>query len=494
MRSSEHPLFQAPRRRIRRLWRLFQGRITISPYLTFSVKVARRFGIRYVWRAKAGTKAVSARLTTGRNCNKTGSRKRGFALTAVGARSGRGGKHAVLVALASIFLASCTTADNNVPMGFASIAASVDMDEANDFAGVAAEPAISAAGEVMPAETAMSAGAPLPEGQVAQEEMTDGAAPNASDAQEILTALQQSPDPQNPPADSDIAQAGETEAAPQQAAALAEPDGDEAGMEGLGTETVGQQARQATQFLENIAPTQAAALAPEPRKRGLFAFFSSGNNARQAPQQTARNNRQAPTISPSNPAPVVASAAATPIIQLASTGEAARPLIDRSADALPGVRQDALFEIKRRSGLDDDGDIDLHEDGLYQVASIAPGMARLAPNGLLKQRDDVDVSCLKPSLVRVLKAVERHFGRKMVVTSGYRSPDHNRRVRGARNSLHMYCAAADVQVEGVSKWDLAQYVRSMPGRGGVGTYCHTESVHIDIGPERDWNWRCRRRK
>ena len=40
--------------------------------------------------------------------------------------------------------------------------------------------------------------------------------------------------------------------------------------------------------------------------------------------------------------------------------------------------------------------------GAYQVASAA-GMARLAPNGLLKQNESVDVACLKPSLVRVLK-------------------------------------------------------------------------------------------
>ena len=78
--------------------------------------------------------------------------------------------------------------------------------------------------------------------------------------------------------------------------------------------------------------------------------------------------------------------------------------------------------------------------------------------------------------MRVLKTVEQHYGRKIVVTSGYRSPSHNRRARGAKNSLHMFCAAADIQVP------------------GVGTYCHTESVHIDVGPERDWNWRCRRRK
>ena len=92
----------------------------------------------------------------------------------------------------------------------------------------------------------------------------------------------------------------------------------------------------------------------------------------------------------------------------------------------------------------------------------------------------------------VLKGIERHYGREVVVTSGFRSPTFNRKVRGAKNSLHMYCAAADIQVSGVSKWSLAQYLRALPGRGGVGTYCNTESVHVDIGPNRDWNWRCSR--
>lgn len=158
------------------------------------------------------------------------------------------------------------------------------------------------------------------------------------------------------------------------------------------------------------------------------------------------------------------------------------------------MRKTALFEITRRSGTYDESDVDLNENdgGAYQVASAA-GLARLAPNGLLKQTESVDVACLKPSLVRVLKQIENHYGRKMVVTSGYRNEDRNRQARGAKNSLHMYCAAADIQVPGITKWDLATYVRSLPGRGGVGTYCHTDSVHVDVGPERDWNWRCRRR-
>lgn len=187
-----------------------------------------------------------------------------------------------------------------------------------------------------------------------------------------------------------------------------------------------------------------------------------------------------------------------PIITLASAKPAEKPVRMASLgddNALPGVRQTALFEIKRKSGIDDDSDVDLHEDedGGPVLASAA-GLARLAPNGLLKQTDRVDVACLKPSLVRVLKTVERYYGKKMIITSGYRSPSHNRRARGAKNSLHMYCAAVDVQIPGVSKWELAKFARAMPGRGGVGTYCHTESVHIDVGPERDWNWRCRRRK
>ncbi len=128
-----------------------------------------------------------------------------------------------------------------------------------------------------------------------------------------------------------------------------------------------------------------------------------------------------------------------------------------------------------------------------EVASAA-GLARLSPLTLQRQTERVDVACLKPELVRLLKRVEKHYGKPVVVTSGYRSPKHNKRIGGANGSRHTTCEAADVQIEGVTKWELAKYVRTMPGRGGVGTYCHTQSVHIDIGPVRDWNWRCRKRK
>lgn len=245
----------------------------------------------------------------------------------------------------------------------------------------------------------------------------------------------------------------------------------------------------------NPAPAQAAQAEPSPtatansfapqqetKKKGFLAGFFS-----QTPQEAPVMS--APT--PQKPKPVIQLAAVDPEEKSASKASLG---VERM-DSLPGVRQSSLFEIKRRDSLDDDSDVDVHEDeeSPVQYASAA-GMARLAPNGLLKQRESVDVACLKPSLVRMLKQIEQRFGKRIVVTSGYRSPEYNKRVRGARRSMHMYCAAADIQLDGVSKWDLATYVRTMPGRGGVGTYCHTNSVHVDVGPERDWNWRCRRRK
>lgn len=212
------------------------------------------------------------------------------------------------------------------------------------------------------------------------------------------------------------------------------------------------------------------------RSGGLLALFSD-NGATQARQSGASlaEARRAPVVTTSRkeakPRPVVATARAT-----------------GSAGALPGVDRERALGVKAGGG---NAEGSLYATRPVQLASAA-GLARLAPNGLRTQTDNVEISCLKPALVRVLKQVERAYGKPVVVTSGYRNPPRNKRAGGAKNSLHMYCSAADIQIEGVSKWQLAETLRAMPGRGGVGTYCHTKSVHVDIGPERDWNWRCRR--
>jgi uncharacterized protein YcbK (DUF882 family) len=171
-----------------------------------------------------------------------------------------------------------------------------------------------------------------------------------------------------------------------------------------------------------------------------------------------------------------------------------------AANDLPGVSPDAgaPFELlpRARGGGQFPGHEDAEdEDGFepYEVAS-AGSMARLSPNGILLQSEKVEVGCFDPALTNLLKAIETHYGRPVLVTSGYRSPRANRRAGGASHSMHIQCKAADIQVAGVSKWDLAKYLRTVEGRGGVGTYCRTNSVHIDVGPEREWHHPCRRAK
>jgi uncharacterized protein YcbK (DUF882 family) len=155
-----------------------------------------------------------------------------------------------------------------------------------------------------------------------------------------------------------------------------------------------------------------------------------------------------------------------------------------SLGTLPGVSS-SLFSTSHSEA----DEVEDDAPQFKEVASLA-GLARLAPNGLWLQTEKVKTGCFKPELLKVLKSIEQHYDKPIIVTSGLRDLKRNR----AKQSLHTVCAAADIQIAGVSKWELAEYLRSMPGRGGVGTYCHTESVHIDVGPERDWNWRCRRKK
>ncbi|RWM14203.1 MAG: DUF882 domain-containing protein [Mesorhizobium sp.] len=414
-------------------------------------------------------------------------------LKSAGSRLAKGESRAIAAALFSVLLASCTSAgDPSLSVGMPGYNASAaDISTTSGTQQVTTN----SSSQMTTSQMTMTAkgDASLPE-QVAYVPMakpgTQGGA--RSDAGFPVTAparveatAGQTPQPQEQSAQS-VEQAG---------AATQKTETADAG-----TAAPKSKAEAAAPAMNNPVYVTAGEPQPQayaPKKKGFLASLFSATPASAAPAPQA-NNRSGEQPTAAQP-----KAAAKPTITLASAKSAEKPVQLASIgdtshftdDALPGVRKTALFEIKRKSGLDDDSDVDLNEDegGAYQVA-YAAGLARLAPNGLLKQTENVDVACLKPSLVRVLKTIEGHYGKKMIVTSGYRDPARNRRANGAKNSLHMYCAAADIQVPGVSKSQLASYIRSMPGRGGVGTYCHTESVHIDVGPERDWNWRCRRRR
>lgn len=182
-------------------------------------------------------------------------------------------------------------------------------------------------------------------------------------------------------------------------------------------------------------------------------------------------------------ASVFSSSGRNPLI---SKGDGAEDTAEMEADDVPLILRGKLYSSK-----------DLAPDpteapaGDMVTLAALPSLTRQAVTGLLIQRPDVDVSCFNPKLVGLLKNAERHFGKRIVVTSGFRDLAHNTRVGGAPHSQHLSCNAADIQMVGVSKWDLARYFRARPDVGGVGTYCSTASIHVDVGRRRDWNWKCR---
>ncbi|WP_157070069.1 YcbK family protein [Aureimonas frigidaquae] len=230
--------------------------------------------------------------------------------------------------------------------------------------------------------------------------------------------------------------------------------------------------------------TQAAATFGAPRRSDALAAFATPR--RQADTSLFASLSQRAEAEQPEPAAVAEEVSSRVVVT--HTDGMGKP--SPSAE-LPGVDPSSLFKIGRRASVDDE---ELLDDigGSYQIASLG-GMARLAPNGLMVARDDVNTSCFGSDLVRMLRQIEQRFGKKVVITSGFRSPSHNRRVRGAKASLHMACKAADLHVPGVSGLEVARYVRALPNRGGVGTYCHTAAIHVDVGKQRDWNWPCRRR-
>ena len=130
---------------------------------------------------------------------------------------------------------------------------------------------------------------------------------------------------------------------------------------------------------------------------------------------------------------------------------------------------------------------------IKQYSLKADGSRRLAPSFTVREfrcRDGSDAIMIDQTLVVLLQAIREHFGKAVVITSGYRTATHNTAVGGAKSSQHLLGRAADIQVQGVSVEDVAAYAESlMPGWGGVGRYPVKAGrakgwVHVDTRPNK----------
>jgi hypothetical protein len=77
-----------------------------------------------------------------------------------------------------------------------------------------------------------------------------------------------------------------------------------------------------------------------------------------------------------------------------------------------------------------------------------------------------------------LQALRTRLGKPLLITSAYRSPEHNRAVGGASNSQHLYGKAFDVVMTNHNPAQFEEAAKAC-GFNGIGHYPASNFMHID---------------
>lgn len=95
-------------------------------------------------------------------------------------------------------------------------------------------------------------------------------------------------------------------------------------------------------------------------------------------------------------------------------------------------------------------------------------------------------------LAENLQVLRDHLGVPVTVTgSGYRTPSHNTKVKGAKNSQHLKAKASDINAKGYTPKQLGNVIEELikegkMKQGGLGIYA--KFVHYDIrGTKARWS-------
>lgn len=82
-------------------------------------------------------------------------------------------------------------------------------------------------------------------------------------------------------------------------------------------------------------------------------------------------------------------------------------------------------------------------------------------------------------MVDILEILRQTIGKPINVTSGYRTPEHNKRVGGAKYSYHMRGCAADVVVKGMKPKEVAKTLDKIAPDSSCGIIVEKSWVHFD---------------
>lgn len=105
-----------------------------------------------------------------------------------------------------------------------------------------------------------------------------------------------------------------------------------------------------------------------------------------------------------------------------------------------------------------------------------------------------EIACRGTGKIRVnaqaldkLQHLRTKLGKPLILNSAYRSPEHNAKVKGAKNSRHMQGDAFDVSMTNQNPVEFLAAAKEV-GFTGLGFYPEARNnfIHIDTGPARTW--------
>jgi len=93
-------------------------------------------------------------------------------------------------------------------------------------------------------------------------------------------------------------------------------------------------------------------------------------------------------------------------------------------------------------------------------------------------------------LAENLEVLRLHLSQSIYISSGYRSPDHNAKIGGSKNSSHVNGKAADIKVSGFTPLEVFTAIEDLIKLGKMkqgGLKAYKNFVHYDIrGTKARW--------
>lgn len=176
-----------------------------------------------------------------------------------------------------------------------------------------------------------------------------------------------------------------------------------------------------------------------------------------------------------------------------------RDLLKKTTGVLAGCAGLGLFGVQpalAKQAVKNERELIVHTPALGETSRVIywiPGEGYIRESleelsWALRDRRTGTAMLYDPHVLDQLYALTLNFNynKPVHVLSGYRSPQSNRTVGGAKQSQHMEGHAIDLRMPGIGAHNLQTAAISL-NAGGVGYYGRSGFIHIDSGPIRRWN-------